>query len=131
MFHVISIHALVKRATLKAVLLYRLLTISIHALVKRATLWKKKTDTERRDFNPRPREEGDLLRTLKEMLRPGISIHALVKRATGKSASYGGTVAISIHALVKRATKENSRFLASFDISIHALVKRATCMPCR
>ena len=54
----ISIHALVKRATSNVPLEYEYTVISIHALVKRAT-----TDyvfqTATRDFNPRPREEGD------------------------------------------------------------------------
>ena len=56
----ISIHALVKRAT------YRIRCdkcngdISIHALVKRATYGGDKVLVELGDFNPRPREEGDL-----------------------------------------------------------------------
>ncbi len=37
MFHMISIHALVKRATLLLSALLLLVLISIHALVKRAT----------------------------------------------------------------------------------------------
>ena len=57
-----------------------------------------------RNFNPRPREEGDVI-----------------------PASWRGyTRQISIHALVKRATSVCGKQLAFSDISIHALVKRAT-----
>ena len=78
----ISIHALVKRATLNNLRYFQIKTISIHALVKRATvlpepvapninisihaLVKRATrhssyppSFEFRDFNPRPRKEGD------------------------------------------------------------------------
>ena len=55
----ISIHALVKRATCSvkdfAVMIY----ISIHALVKRATALHVVSDTSTLYFNPRPREKGD------------------------------------------------------------------------
>ena len=57
----ISIHALVKRATLPTVLNTVADTISIHALVKRATMFYKWDKMEIQDFNPRPREEGDLV----------------------------------------------------------------------
>ena len=55
--------------------------ISIHALVKRATNYNYDFYGCLLDFNPRPREEGDLI------IGHGgadldISIHALVKRAT-------------------------------------------------
>ena len=56
--------------------------ISIHALVKRATDKLPKFRDYHGHFNPRPREEGD------EWVKKGplgvfpISIHALVKRAT-------------------------------------------------
>ena len=61
LFHVISIHALVKRATRFIVYIITYLRISIHALVKRAT-------------------------TIFVVFTPifNISIHALVKRATKK-----------------------------------------------
>ena len=36
----------------------------------------------KKDFNPRPREEGDLLPEKVEDKNMSISIHALVKRAT-------------------------------------------------
>ena len=55
--------------------------ISIHALVKRATLDEGYFNIAKKNFNPRPREEGD----------PSVIIHSPVKY-------------ISIHALVKRAT---------------------------
>ena len=56
----ISIHALVKRATLAPNSSALLLDISIHALVKRATTNKAQFLTDKTDFNPRPREEGDM-----------------------------------------------------------------------
>ena len=59
----ISIHALVKRATPKGKLAIDGQTISIHALVKRATYDFKTTKTAPKDFNPRPREEGDVVYT--------------------------------------------------------------------
>ena len=56
---VISIHALMKRATqgVKQQILYY--GISIHALVKRATDRAIAPQVIIRHFNPRPREEGD------------------------------------------------------------------------
>ena len=57
--------------------------ISIHALVKRATLLLCHAGLQKPYFNPRPREEGDVV-----VHQSGydlfISIHALVKRATSK-----------------------------------------------
>ena len=55
----ISIHALVKRATIGRFTCFGNYSISIHALVKRATLNRQLTIEKSRDFNPRPREEGD------------------------------------------------------------------------
>ena len=77
----ISIHALVKRATIYFWFLFAQNTISIHALVKRATRY------------------GD-----RHGNRRGISIHALVKRATQSLILALCQTWISIHALVKRAT---------------------------
>ena len=55
----ISIHALVKRATTyMRFFLYRF-DISIHALVKRATWAFRPEELRLFYFNPRPREEGD------------------------------------------------------------------------
>ena len=56
----ISIHALVKRATTLVLSVGRTLQISIHALVKRATFCRWNMTQNRGNFNPRPREEGDL-----------------------------------------------------------------------
>ena len=55
----ISIHALVKRATLIILCVQGMEVISIHALVKRATRVVEFDSYEEADFNPRPREEGD------------------------------------------------------------------------
>ena len=77
--------------------------ISIHALVKRATQADICRLHTLSDFNPRPREEGDLSAKV-EKTDYGISIHALVKRATPYIDVSFASIAISIHALVKRAT---------------------------
>ena len=67
----ISIHALVKRATgffssatkIVSISIHALVTasISIHALVERATYGVYSIGNVLRDFNPRPRKEGDVL----------------------------------------------------------------------
>ena len=56
---IISIHALVKRATKSASIALQTVGISIHALVKRATMRFISADKNSFYFNPRPREEGD------------------------------------------------------------------------
>ena len=101
---VISIHALVKRATEGAKFALSTFAISIHALVKRATSFVPAEHLLVRHFNPRPREEGD-------------PTFFIIPCRGCK---------ISIHALVKRATQRRVRPLLQSDISIHALVKRAT-----
>ena len=55
----ISIHALVKRATFLKVISSKFKRISIHALVKRATTERRNLRRHNRNFNPRPRKEGD------------------------------------------------------------------------
>ena len=55
----ISIHALVKRATNDSDVKLLREDISIHALVKRATL-QAVIHPQHLNFNPRPREEGDV-----------------------------------------------------------------------
>ena len=55
--------------------------ISIHALVKRATCTLRADMVVKQHFNPRPREEGDKTPILIKADQ-NISIHALVKRAT-------------------------------------------------
>ena len=57
----ISIHALVKRATCCVLTILALSVISIHALVKRATSFLRYIGIISSHFNPRPREEGDLV----------------------------------------------------------------------
>ena len=99
----ISIHALVKRATHAATDKALDAMISIHALVKRATCGYFRRKQDRNNFNPRPREEGDLTKKAGIALAR-ISIHALVKRATYYFPPNFQLAVISIHALVKRAT---------------------------
>ena len=79
---VISIHALVKRATYNLRKRPTWAAISIHALVKRATVLNYIQEIRERNFNPRPREEGDKI-AITGLSIMAISIHALVKRATG------------------------------------------------
>ena len=55
----ISIHALVKRATVYTYSKGVVPSISIHALVKRATFLFLRDSLFQCHFNPRPREEGD------------------------------------------------------------------------
>ena len=143
----ISIHALVKRATYKpptrqcaikfqstpswrgrqhkAVAAFDDLKISIHALVKRATTVHFSRYNYVLDFNPRPREEGDIVGNV---VTDGvdISIHALVKRATDGGLS---NVTISVFQSTpswRGRPKENFNDMLVSGISIHALVKRAT-----
>ena len=78
----ISIHALVKRATFFINGDENGMIISIHALVKRATHGRVGLGLVRLDFNPRPREEGDVVDFKNLLINVVISIHALVKRAT-------------------------------------------------
>ena len=78
--------------------------ISIHALVKRATLSCKRVPAFQMHFNPRPREEGDSDLDISDIASSLISIHALVKRATSEEITIDDLYTISIHALVKRAT---------------------------
>ena len=58
-YSMISIHALVKRATGENTQEVKNSGISIHALVKRATTHSGIDLISSSDFNPRPREEGD------------------------------------------------------------------------
>ena len=57
--YLISIHALVKRATVSAKFNAKRNVISIHALVKRATYPYCFLRVSDYHFNPRPRKEGD------------------------------------------------------------------------
>ena len=92
-----------KRATPAHMMSWYTFVISIHALVKRATPQSNKTAQRAGDFNPRPREEGDDWEAnFPDMY--DISIHALVKRATDTDSIHCDIAPISIHALVKRAT---------------------------
>ena len=71
-----------KRATVINLAVGEEVSISIHALVKRATLLDVSTFLLMAYFNPRPREEGDVRECLRRLCDTQISIHALVKRAT-------------------------------------------------
>ena len=71
-----------KRATNITQIDYISMIISIHALVKRATMRFISADKNSFYFNPRPREEGDGFSVDVFIVHIRISIHALVKRAT-------------------------------------------------
>ena len=92
-----------KRATAVQVEDSYLARISIHALVKRATFLFCSFAVHPLNFNPRPREEGDI-KCAGMSKGAKISIHALVKRATIFRKEKPLHTFISIHALVKRAT---------------------------
>ena len=65
-YPIISIHALVKRATRRRYRAHTHRRISIHALVKRATFLILSLVLRHSNFNPRPREEGDVCITTTE-----------------------------------------------------------------
>ena len=93
-----------KRATKIYDLKAKIWNISIHALVKRATIAVINQAVSDYNFNPRPREEGDQGTASSASISGCISIHALVKRATIIFKYFVLYNIISIHALVKRAT---------------------------
>ena len=105
-YQAISIHALVKRATRVIVFYLRSFLISIHALVKRATLRHYHRNSRRGHFNPRPREEGD-----GELRQAWKAKNHFNPRPREEGDEYGVIyeyiAEISIHALVKRATQGN------------------------
>ena len=104
-----------KRATSRTLKKTGTVKISIHALVKRATVCVCVNYYPGDDFNPRPREEGDL--SYYEVLcKTNISIHALVKRATQVLNASWDKIFISIHALVKRATFNPLTIILPFPI---------------
>ena len=148
---IISIHALVKRATERCFRVLhcschfnprprkegdapaykewnRLNRISIHALVKRATVCYGKSRNVSVYFNPRPRKEGDRLCLRRR--RMACHFNPRPRKEGDASRKLILQIAdISIHALVKRATWCNVCGNPEKMISIHALVKRATQNP--
>ena len=102
------------------------MSISIHALVKRATIYDYHTCGIVPHFNPRPRKEGDA-----DVARSPTKLVYFNPRPRKEGDHFFGhffwrCVLISIHALVKRATSEALQIFFKLAISIHALVKRAT-----
>ena len=77
--------------------------ISIHALVKRATSFITSEYNDYIDFNPRPREEGDISPATATLSKGDFNPRP---REEGDLSLFIGfnSVDISIHALVKRAT---------------------------
>ena len=122
----ISIHALVKRATIKNIWntvhslnfnprpreegdnpiygRYKKYLISIHALVKRATRLRTQATTQRLHFNPRPREEGDRTAFHDTLNLCYFNPRPREEGDTAKEFTLDDFSHISIHALVKRAT---------------------------
>ena len=126
----ISIHALVKRATVTAVDGIVGHDISIHALVKRATLGMMGNTGYSFDFNPRPREEGDGINAKGDIIKGEFQSTPSWRGRRFCHCKLHLFHMISIHALVKRATLLLQVEKFHFLISIHALVKRATSFHC-
>ena len=101
------------------------LWISIHALVKRATIDKVTPHTLFYNFNPRPRKEGDAVAHTGTVSDVDFNPRPR-KEGDDKIFEEFSIFEISIHALVKRATRPHLGKLVINLISIHALVKRAT-----
>ena len=123
--------------------------ISIHALMKRATRLFSNFPRSSCDFNPRPHEEGDVV--LSSLFFSAlISIHALMKRATAhywyiyiviynfnprpheEGDNCGALQKSAKFDFNPRPHEEGDAILCPFckillEISIHALIKRATC----
>ena len=145
---IISIHALVKRATFISGIKWKYkeyfnprpreegdtvcayiiikLNISIHALVKRATLCWISSMLKLQDFNPRPREEGDCGNFVK--IRHANDFNPRPREeGDGNTTSNGKT-----NAYFNPRPREEGDFCGAYSsrgllsISIHALVKRAT-----
>ena len=87
--------------------------------------------SQRRRFNPRPREGGDPVLTLGLGRGGGVSIHAPVKGATKSAGVMLRMTDVSIHAPVKGATLTERMGGIYGDVSIHAPVKGATRRPPR
>ena len=100
----ISIHALVKRATSKTLRQPKGQKISIHALVKRATASGVSVDAWKLYFNPRPREEGDPLKSSDVINENDFNPRPREEGDSAKLNEVIDSTNISIHALVKRAT---------------------------
>ena len=103
----VSIHALVKSATVWCDFYGVGVVVSIHALVKSATVPVHLTSPRVFCFNPRAREERDLVQEICARMTE-VSIHALVKSATVLTIYTDAHVRVSIHALVKSATESGS-----------------------
>ena len=123
----ISIHALVKRATIDFKNLLINVIISIHALVKRATFRQTLLSICRCHFNPRPREEGDYTRQ---------EVDAGTKNFNPRPREEGDydmpTIYCEQQDFNPRPREEGDICFTALLrvvawISIHALVKRATC----
>jgi len=100
----VSIHALVKSATVEPACPQCMDEVSIHALVKSATSLAKPQTLQPACSNPRAREERDGSNLITAIGKNVVSIHALVKSATNIPGRRGIIYSVSIHALVKSAT---------------------------
>ena len=92
-----------KRATQNFLRFFAIIIISIHALVKRATGLVFASYSVKHNFNPRPREEGDPF--AKPLFADGLYFNPRPREEGDLCChSVGVCLYISIHALVKRAT---------------------------
>ena len=121
----ISIHALVKRATVVNIHTATERVISIHALVKRATRQLVQGCPYRYNFNPRPREEGD--RPTVILSATGVNFNPR-PREEGDEFFTAGRDTLQDFNPRPREEGDIAALEAEIKeiISIHALVKRAT-----
>ena len=93
-----------KRATVWSEINNGETVISIHALVKRATSFLNGDFSAGLNFNPRPREEGDQRYYTEKQRRFYFNPRPREEGDKYVRSIYLRSVRISIHALVKRAT---------------------------
>ncbi len=122
----VSIHALLRRATGRTPVSKMSDNVSIHALLRRATTYSCSGAMRSQCFNPRPPAEGDATSAVEPAVDTTVSIHALLRRATRLRAEVERLERVSIHALLRRATISQRTREALARVSIHALLRRAT-----
>ena len=114
-----------KRATQAKIAEYIVLKISIHALVKRATREGNAGGERLRNFNPRPREEGD-----SRVLASVQFLDYFNPRPREEGDPFMSCIAVDQNHFNPRPREEGDPVISmrifTADISIHALVKRAT-----
>ena len=129
--HSVSIHALLRRATIHALLLSPSERVSIHALLRRATSTTALSISSLK-FQSTPSCGGRLQRRCSICNDTHVSIHALLRRATRHQyASFSPNRFQSTPSCGGRQTAEDAED-STIHVSIHALLRRATSriLPC-